>query len=162
MSFVEIHVSIIISLPYQRISVQILIAEDIQTICALRIGLSVDGSESEHYRLLPLNFHQSFFKMGQTLAQNLPIILDLSKIVNETYPMSGKEVDYKRIYIPTVTVDPDSIFLSPSQYIRSTSTPMKFQIKTHETAFYVKNIQRPIIEFLEVVFHNLLFTIVFF
>ena len=47
---------------------QILIAEDIQTICALRIGLSVDGSESEHYRLLPLNFHQSFFKMRQTLS----------------------------------------------------------------------------------------------
>lgn len=107
-----------------------------------------------------MNFHQSFFKAGQILAQNLPVNLDLTKVVNETYPMYGEELDYKGIYIPTFTFDPNSLFLSASQYIRLTSTSIKFQIDIHETPYYIKNVEQPIAKLPEVVFHNLLFTIV--
>ena len=151
--------SLTIPLPYQHISVQILIA-DIQTIGALRMGLSGPESEGEHYELRQLNFYQSFFKTGQILAQNLPVTLHLTKVVNETYPMIGEEPAYKGIYIPTFTIDPNSLFLSASQYIRLTSTSIKFQIDIYETPYYIKNVEQPIAKRPEVVFHNLLFTVV--
>ena len=151
--------SLSITLPYQRISVQILIA-DVQIMGALGIGLSGNGSKSEHYQLKTLNTYQSFAKSGQVLAQNLPITLSLTKVINETKPMTGDESDYTAIYIPTFTIDPNSLFLSASQYIRLTSTSIKFQIDIQETPYYVKNVQQPIAKTPEIVFHNLLFTVV--
>ena len=151
--------SLTIPLLYQQISVQILIA-DIQTIGALRIGLSGHGMEDEHYELRELHFQQSFSKPGQILAQNLPITLDLTKVVNETFPMIGEEPNYKGIYVPTFVIDPNSLFLSTNQYIRLTSTSIQFQIDIHETPYYVKNVQQPIARTPEIIFHNLLFTIV--
>ncbi|CAF3684936.1 unnamed protein product [Rotaria sp. Silwood1] len=110
--------SLSIPLPYQHISVQILI-DDVKTIGALRIGLYGHGNESQHYRLKELNFYQSFSKIEQLLAQNLPIALALTKVINETLPMIGEESEFSGIFIPTFTVDFNSLFLSNDQYVRS-------------------------------------------
>ncbi|CAF2822836.1 unnamed protein product [Rotaria sp. Silwood2] len=148
-----------IPLPYQHISVQILI-DDVKTIGGLRIGLYGHGNESEHYRLKELNFYQSFSKIGQILAQNLPIALALTKLINETLPMVGEESKLSGIFIPTFTADFNSLFLSNDQYVRSSIGSTTPTIEINETPYYVKNLQQPIAKQSEIIFHNLLFTIV--
>jgi hypothetical protein len=151
--------SLSIPLSYQQISVQIFLA-DIQTIGGLRIGLSGPEDENEHYNRRELNFYQSFYKTGQILAQTLPIILDITKVINETAPMVGEESDFSGIYIPTFTMDSNSLFLTGDQYITSNSTLTTFTIDIHETPYYVKNMEQPIAKSSEIIFHNLLFTTV--
>jgi hypothetical protein len=151
--------SLTIPLSYQKISVQIFLA-DIQIIGGLRVGLYGPGNESEHYNLQELNFYQSFFKTGEVLAQNLPIVLDITKVINETAPMVGEQSDFSGIYIPTFTTDSNSLFLTGDQYISSNSTSTTFTINILETPYYVKNLEQPIAKSSEIIFHNLLFTIV--
>jgi hypothetical protein len=151
--------SLSIQLSYQKISVQIFLA-DIQIIGGLRVGLYGPGNESEHYNLQELNFYQSFFKNGEVLAQNLPIVLDITKVINETAPMVGEQSDFSGIYIPTFTTDSNSLFLTGDQYISSNSTSTTFTINILETPYYVKNLEQPIAKSSEIIFHNLLFTIV--
>jgi hypothetical protein len=151
--------SLSIPLSYQQISVQIFLA-DIQTIGGLRIGLSGPGDENEHYNRRELYFYQSFYKNGQILAQTLPIVLDITKVINETAPMIGEESDFSGIYIPTFTMDSNSLFLTADQYMSLNTTLTTFTIDIHETPYYIKNMQQPIAKSSEIIFHNLLFTIV--
>ncbi|CAF0926360.1 unnamed protein product [Adineta steineri] len=151
--------SLSIQLPYHHISVQVLLA-DTQTIGGLRIGLSAAGEDIEPYDLEDLNFYQSFFKQGETLGQNLPITLDITKVINETNAMIGEESNFDGIFIPTFVVDINSLFLTQDQYVRSTSTLTTLTIVISETPYYVKNLQQPIAKRSEIIFHNILFTIV--
>ena len=151
--------SLSIPLPYQHISVQILL-EDIRTIGALRIGLAGDGHENENFTLKELNFYQSFSKNGQILAQTLPIALSITKVINETEPLADEESDFGGIFIPTFAVDLNSLFLSANQYIRNTLASTTVSIVLIETPYYIKNLQRPIVTRTEIIFNNLLFTLV--
>ncbi|CAF1203378.1 unnamed protein product [Rotaria sordida] len=148
-----------IPLPFQHISVQITL-DQIQTIGALRIGLSGDKHEEELYKLKELNFYGSFSKNGSVLAQTLPISLVLTKVINETIPIEGEESDFTGIYISTFAIDSKSLFLTQEQYIHSTSQSILLTIVLSETAYYVKNQQYPIAKRAEIIFHNLLFTTV--
>jgi len=94
------------------------------------------------------------------LAQSLPIDLDITKVINETLPMIGEESDFSGIYIPTFTIDPNSLFLSTNQYVFSNLTLTTLTIDILETPYYVKNLQQPIAKSSEIIFHNLLFTTV--
>ncbi|CAF1589405.1 unnamed protein product, partial [Didymodactylos carnosus] len=107
-----------------------------------------------------LHFYEPFSKNGQILAQTLPVVLAITKVVNETLAMSGEEADFGGIYIPTFTVDLNSLFLSQDQYVRSTLTLTTLSVVISETPYYVKNVQEPIAKLSEIIFHNLLFTIV--
>ncbi|CAF3728793.1 unnamed protein product [Rotaria sp. Silwood1] len=148
-----------IPLPFQHTSVQVTL-DQIQTIGALRIGLSGDKQEEELYKLKELNFYESFSQNGSVLAQALPISLVLTKVINETMPIEGEESNFTGIYIPTFAVDSKSLFLTQDQYIHSTSQAILLTIVLSETAYYVKNQQYPIAKRAEIVFHNFLFTIV--
>jgi hypothetical protein len=55
-------------------------------------------------------------------------------------------------------VDLNSLFLTQDQYVRSTSTLTILTVVVSETAYYVKNLQQPIAQRSEIIFHNLLFT----
>jgi hypothetical protein len=151
--------SLSIELPYQHISIKIIL-DDIKTIGGLRIGLYGNEYEIEHYNLKELNFYQSFSKSGYILSQSLPIDLDITKVINETFPMIGEESDFSGIYIPTFTSDSNSLFLSKDQYVFSNLTLTTLIINIIETPYYVQNIQQPIAKSSEIIFHNLLFTIV--
>jgi hypothetical protein len=151
--------SLSIPLPYQHISIQILLA-DIKTIGALRIGLSGDGHETESLTLRELHFYQSFSKDGEILAQTLPVALSITKVINKTQRMIGEESDFGGIFIPTFAIDLNSLFLSADQYIRTTLASTTLSIVLSETPYYIKNLQQPIVKHVEVIFQNLLFTIV--
>ena len=74
--------------------------------------------------------------------------------------MIGEESDFSGIYIPTFTVDMNSLFLSNDQYVLSKLTLTTLTIDISETPYYVKNLQQPIARQSEIIFHNLLFTVV--
>ncbi|CAF0880444.1 unnamed protein product [Adineta ricciae] len=151
--------SLTVVLPYQHASIQIYISGT-QIIGALRVGLSSAGQEDEHYNLKELNFYQAFYKYGEVLTQNLSINLDMTKVINETAAMVGEESDYSGIYIPTFTTDIDSLFLTEDQYVYSTSSSALLTLVISETPYYVKNLQEPIAKLSEIIFHNILFTVV--
>jgi hypothetical protein len=71
--------STMITLPYQGITVQIVIA-DIQLIGAMRIGLSGSGAQTERSTLKELDFRQTFNFTDRTLAQTVNINLELTKV----------------------------------------------------------------------------------
>ncbi|CAF0749589.1 unnamed protein product [Adineta steineri] len=148
-----------IPLPYQHISVQVFLA-DTKTIGALRMGLSGVGHESERYTLRELEFYQTFSIDGQILSQTLPVALVMTKIINETKPMVGEESNYGGIFIPTFTVDMNSLFVTNNQYVLSSSTLTTLTIAISETPYYVKNVQQPITRKSEVIFRCVLFTVV--
>ncbi|CAF2489546.1 unnamed protein product [Rotaria sp. Silwood2] len=151
--------SLSIPLPYQHISVQVYI-EDIKTIGALRIGLNGHEVKNGSYLLKQLNFYQSFFKNEFILARHLPITLSVTKVINETLSIKSGESNFSGIYIPTFTVDYNSLFFTDNQFIRSTLTLTKLIISISETPYYVKNLQQPIAKPSEIIFQNLLFTTV--
>jgi hypothetical protein len=148
-----------ISLPYQQVSVRIT-ADDINTIGGLRIGLSSPGHTDNAFTLEELHFYKAFSKNGYLLSQTLPVAIAITKIINETKPMVGEESDYGGIYVPTFTVDMNSLFLSNGQYITTESTLTILTIAITETPYYVKNLQEPIARQPEIIFRNLLFTVV--
>lgn len=59
-------------------------------------------------------------------------------------------------------MDKNQIFLSKEQYMTTTTVLLTtiLTISISETAFYIKNNQAPIAKRQEIIFHNLLFTIV--
>jgi hypothetical protein len=148
-----------IPLPCQHISVKIFLA-DTQTIGALRIGLSDSGHEKKRYKLRDLGFYHSFSKNGYILSRTLPVSLQITKVINETQPMAGDESDFSGIYVPTFTVDMNSLFVSNDQYVRSSLMMTTLSLEITETPYYVKNLQEPIARQPEIIFRNLLFTVV--
>jgi len=58
--------------------------------------------------------------------------------------MIGEESDFGGIYIPTFSVDLNSLFLTQDQYVRSTSTLTILTVVVSEIPYYVKNLQQPI------------------
>lgn len=148
-----------IPLPFQHISVQVNIA-DVKTIGALRIGLYGTGQQQNGYELKQTNFTQSFFKNEFILARSLAVSLSLTKVINETSPIDVGDSTFNGIFIATFTVDPNSLFFTNEQFVRSNETSTNLNIIISETAYYVKNIQEPIAKPSEVVFQNLLFSTV--
>ncbi|CAF4348906.1 unnamed protein product, partial [Adineta steineri] len=110
-----------------------------------------------NYFLKQLNFYQSFYKNDFILARNLPVSLSLTKVANETLAMDGGEAHFSGIYVPTFTVDYNSLFYTADQFIRSTLTLTTLTVIISETPYYVKNLQQPIAKPSEIVFQNLLF-----
>jgi hypothetical protein len=148
-----------IPLDYQHISVEIFL-EDSNTIGALRIGLSGPERTSKEYKLKKLHFYESFSKTGYILSRTLPVSIVMTKVINETKPMEGEQSEFGGIYIPTFTADNNSLFISNHQYVRSSSVVTTLTIVISETPYYVKNVQQPIVRQSEVVFRDLLFTVV--
>ncbi|CAF3748534.1 unnamed protein product [Adineta steineri] len=153
--------STIILLSYQAMTVQLVI-QDIQLIGAIRIGLSGNEIQIERRTLKELHFRQTFSVTDRTLAQTVNFNLQLTKVVNETESMDGlDESEFEGIWYPTFLVDKNQIFLSQEQYMTTAHlSKTTVIIVISETAFYIKNHQSPIAKQPEIIFHNLLFTIV--
>lgn len=129
--------SLSIPLPSQHTSIQISL-ENVKTIGALCIGLSGPGEEQENYSLKHLHFYRTFSKKGYMLSHTLAVSLEMTKVINETHPMTGEEFEFEAIYVPTFTVDKNSLFESNDQYVRSLSTLTTLTLEIKETPYYVK------------------------
>ncbi|CAF1266557.1 unnamed protein product [Rotaria magnacalcarata] len=153
--------SLSIPLPSQKTSIEISI-DDIGTIGALRIGLSGPTKEEDLHYLRELNAYQSFSQNGSALAHTLAVSLTTTKIINETIPIDGHDSNYTGIYVLTYGADLNSLFLSQGVYSQLTSTETVLTVAISESTYYVKNRQEPIVKRAELIFHNLLFTVVCF
>jgi hypothetical protein len=74
---------------------------------------------------------------------------------------SVEESEFEGIWYPTFVVDKNQMFLSQQTYLTTADLlQTTLVIVISETPFYIKNHQSPITKKPEVIFHNLLFTIV--
>ncbi|CAF1388015.1 unnamed protein product [Rotaria sordida] len=150
-----------IELAYQKTIIK-WILNDIALIGAVRISLSANGQENELYRLKNLDFSQTFYDdLNRTLAQMATINLKLTKAINETEPLRGHESSFSGIWYPTFMMSEDHVFISSEEYdISANLTSTTLTIVLSETSYYIKNRQLPIAKLREIIFHNLLFTVV--
>ncbi|CAF5141647.1 unnamed protein product, partial [Rotaria sp. Silwood1] len=112
----------------------------------VRIGLSVPSWKNGSDALKELNFRQSFYSQSsRALAQTATIDIALTKVVNETEPLSGSNSEFEGIWYPTFTYSLNEMFITADTYAMSanlTSTTLTIDIS--ETSYYIKNVQSPI------------------
>jgi hypothetical protein len=83
------------------------------------------------------------------------------KVINQTEPLSNGEVEFSGIWYPTFVVDNYQMFISPQTYITLANlTATTVTIVISETSYYIQNREFPIAKQTEIIFHDLLFTIV--
>ena len=158
--------SISLQLPSHGMSLQITLA-DTNTIGGLRMRLEGPGADEENatleatYTLVDLAFAQTFSVSGSLLTQQPSCTLQLTKVINYTYPLEeGEETQFSGIWLPTFSTNLDQMFVNENEYIRATSLNTVLSIVISETPYFVLNVQKPITDKDELIFSNLLFTIV--
>ncbi|UJR17028.1 hypothetical protein I4U23_003926 [Adineta vaga] len=132
---------------------------DIQLIGGIRVGLSGPGTQNDSSTLKQLNFRQSFYSQSaETFAQIATLHLVLTKVINETEPLSGDTSEFEALWYPTFTYSLHEMFITNEYYVktanRSTTT---LTIDISETSYYIKNAQSPIAKQAEIIFRTLLF-----
>lgn len=159
-------VSISLLLPSHDISLQVLLTGT-NTIGGLRIGLKGLGMDIENETLdaistlLDLTFAQTLSISGRLLTQQPSCTIELTKIINRTYPLAEDgETQFSALWLPIFSGSLDQMFVDENEYKYSTSSSTTLSIVISETSYYVLNTQRPITDEDEVIFTNLLFTIV--
>ncbi len=81
-------------------------------------------------------------------------------MINETEPLANEETVFSGIWYPTFVVDPYQTFLTPEEFMKSNLTSTTITVIVSEALYYIKNRQYPIAKQAEIIFHDLLFTIV--
>ncbi len=158
--------SLSLLLPSHDINLQIQLA-GINTIGGVRISLQGPGEEMENdtldaiYTLIDLTFAQSLSMSGRILTQQPSCTIQLTKVINHTYPLGEDGEDqFSALWLPTFSGSLDQMFVDSNEYLYATSSSTILSIGISETAYYVLNIQRPITDQDELIFTDLLFTIV--
>ncbi|CAF1380842.1 unnamed protein product [Rotaria sordida] len=133
---------------------------DIQLVGGIRVGLSGPSSISGSDILKELNFRQSFYSQSpRTFTQAAAIDIALTKVVNETEPLSGSDSEFGGIWYPTFTYSLNEMFITADTYAMSTNlTSTTLTIDISETSYYIKNVQSPIAKQPEIIFRTLLFS----
>ncbi|CAF0997415.1 unnamed protein product [Adineta steineri] len=126
-------------------------------------GSSAASTGSIHFRQV-LSFCQMFYTDNQTLAQATQINIQLTKVINRTTGLSPSDTTkYTGIWIPTFTIEAindELVYFQQGSYLRYLTNVTTFQVTFVETPFFIKNTQDPIARQGEIIFHNVLFTIV--
>ncbi|CAF2390686.1 unnamed protein product [Rotaria sp. Silwood2] len=150
-----------IKLPYQRMIIE-WILNDIELVGAIRVSLSADEKQYGFYRLKELDFSQTFYDgSNRTLALSSTINLELTKAINETEPLTGHKANFSGLWYPKFVIDGDHMFISSAEYVTMANLrSTKLTMVLSETSYYIKNHQSPIAKLREIIFHNLLFTVV--
>jgi hypothetical protein len=162
----ESTVSFSLLLPSQDISLQIQLT-GINTIGGFRISLEGADANVENetlnaaYTLVDLAFAQIFLVSGRLLTQQPSCTLQLTKLINRTYPLSEDgQTEFSAIWLPFFSDTLDQMFVDETEYKYATSSSTVLSIVISETSYYILNTQRPIAAEDELIFTNLLFTIV--
>ena len=152
-------------LPSHNTEIQILLA-DRNTIGALRFRLRGTGSEENkksfesNYELLDLDFAQTFSVSNRLLTQQPSCTLQLTKVINHTYPLSeSEETSYSAIWLPYFSVNLNRMFVDEHQYTYSTNSASMLSIVIQETSYYMLNAQKPIIGQSELILANIAFIV---
>jgi hypothetical protein len=158
--------SISLVLPSHGMNIQILLA-DTNTIGGLHMRLEGSGTHEENeileatYELADLAAAQVFFVSGRVLAQQPSCTLQLTKVINQTYPLKeGYPTAFTGIWLPSFAANLDQMFVDENEYIHGTSLSTVLSIVISETPYYVLNTQKPITDEDELAFTDLLFIIV--
>jgi hypothetical protein len=160
--------SISLLLPSQDISLQIQFG-GINTIGGFRISLEGPGVDVENdtlktaYKLVDLAFAQTLYIAGRLLTQQPSCTLQITKVINRTYSLEADgETQFSGIWSPVLSGSLDQMFVDDSEYKYATSSSNVLSIVISETSYYTLNTQWPITDVDELIFTNLLFTIVCF
>jgi hypothetical protein len=147
------------------VSLQVSLA-DTNTIGGIRIGLEGPGLETENdtlesaYTLANLSFAQTLSASGSVLTQQPSFTLQLTKVINRTYSLEAEGVtEFSGIWLPIISGNSDQMFVDASEYKYGTSSNTILSIVFSETSSYMLNTQRPIADQDEIIFTDLLFTI---
>jgi len=147
-------------LPSHSINLQVFLSST-DTIGGLRIGLEAPGVDTENgtldvnYSLDNLMFAQVLSISNRLLTQKPSCTLQLTKLINRTYPLSEDgTTELRARWLPSFDGS-----LDESEYKYATSSSTILSITISETSYYILSTQRPITDSDEVVFTNLLFTI---
>jgi hypothetical protein len=159
-------VSLSLFLPSHDIKLQIQLAGT-NTIGGLRIGLEGPGVETKNntfngvYKLIDLAFAQTLSITDRLLTQQPSCTLQITKVVNHTYPLEENgETEFSGVWLPTFSGTLDEMFVDENEYKYGTSSSNILSIVITETSYYTLNTQWPITDQDELIFTNILFTIV--
>ncbi|CAF1259843.1 unnamed protein product [Adineta steineri] len=160
----ETILSLAILLPVQEISVR-LVLPGLKTIGAIRIGVSGPSTELEdgRFKLLDLNFASTYVpsSLNEVLADSTTFPIELTQIVNQTDPLNDNGLStFSGIWSYSFSVNSDELFVNETRYTFFYRTQTNISVTIDENIFYISNVQQPIARQTEVVFRNLLFTIV--
>ncbi|UJR10992.1 hypothetical protein I4U23_015176 [Adineta vaga] len=138
------------------------ILNDIALIGGVRIRLYGREEKHELYNLRELNFSGTLHDCSNgTLAQTATVTLELTKAVNETEPLRGRISKFSGIWYPSLIANDNQMFVTAEEYALSTNlTSTKLTVVIKEASYYIKNRQSPIAKVREIIFDNLLFTMV--
>ncbi|CAF0882448.1 unnamed protein product [Adineta steineri] len=157
-------VSLSILLPSHNMNMQVTLP-GLRTVGAIRVGLTGPAAtyEDRRYTLLALNVSSVFIptSFNNVLAPSTEYTLQLSEIVNQTDPLNVNDLSkYSATWFATYDVRTDELFTQQNRYSFFQRSQTNLTITIEEDVYYVKNVQQPIARQTEVIFHNLLFTIV--
>jgi hypothetical protein len=124
---------------------------------------ATNASSNTNYLVRELNFIQPFFVFNGTLAYDPNIEFQLTRIINETDPLDANgEYYYTALWSPVSNTNISDLFFTFDDYIYYGLLETSFSISLSEMTYYVMNVQQPIVKQAEIIFHDLLFTIVCF
>jgi hypothetical protein len=158
--------SLSLLLPTQDISLQIQLT-GINTIGGFRISLEgpgvsvVNDTLNAAYTLVDLAFAQTLYIAGQLLTQQPSCTLQITKVINRTDSLEEDgETQFSGVWLPAVSGSLNQMFVGQSEYMYATSPNTVLSIVISETSYYTLNAQWPITDEDELIFTNILFTIV--
>jgi hypothetical protein len=159
-------VSLSLISPSHDISLQIQLTGT-NTIGGVRIGLEggvvalENNTLSDAYTLINLTFAQALSVSDRLLTQQPSCAIQITKVINRTYPLATEgESQFNGVWFPTLSGNLDQMFVDENEYRYATSSSTIFSIVISQTSYYVLNTQWPITDEEELIFTDLLFTIV--
>ncbi|CAF4307403.1 unnamed protein product, partial [Rotaria magnacalcarata] len=156
--------SLAIGLPTQEVGIQLTLPGS-RTVGAIRLGLNGPSMISPDKRstLLELNFSSVFVSSSSdgVLAPSTSFVIGLTAIVNHTDPLNSDDwPTFSAIWSSSFDVITDDLFTVENRYTFFQRSQTNISITIQKSIFYVNNKQEPIARQTEIIFHNLLFTIV--
>ncbi|CAF1310043.1 unnamed protein product [Didymodactylos carnosus] len=157
-------ISLVIPLPSHEIYLQ-LILPGVRTVGAIRLGLTGPGNTSDDERstLRELNFASLYEPLlnNQVLAPSINFLIRMTRIVNQTTPLIASDpIIFGAMWSYAFDTKADELFITETQYTFYKRQKTLINITLSNTAYFISNLQEPIVKYNDLIFHNLLFTIV--
>ena len=137
------------------------------TIGGLRLGLEGPSAWDEKdglegiYTLKNLATYQTFSDPGRLLTRIPSVSCFITKLINRTYGLTeGEPLRVNGIWLPSMSVNVDNIFNNENEYNYATSASSVLTISISETPYYIVNTQKPVTDFADLMFTDILFSIV--
>jgi hypothetical protein len=130
-----------------------------QTIGGVRISLSAPAIANQNIVAKEVFFVNSFTMTNRTMSQDPYFSIELIQVINETRPLSLNDLsDYSGLWIPTFSQDNDRNFQIESDYEQyHTGSYTILTIDISQAAYYIYNVEKPIIKTTASIFKNILF-----